>query len=143
MHILLVEDSAVEAGLLMEALRDSSLPARMSVIGSGDYVLPYLRQQGEYRRVVRPNLILWSLPVMALRVHHVLGEIEADPALRMIAVFLLTSDRGSITDHQQRGVAEVRVVPKPMGLPDYVALLTEVASWWNSMTPREFHSAQL
>lgn len=143
MHILLVEDSAIEAGLLMEALRDSPLPARMSVIGSGDHVLPYLRQQEEYRRAVRPNLILWSLPVLALKVHYVLSAIDADPVLRMIAVFLLTSDRGGIADHQQRGSPEIRVLPKPIGLPDYAALLTEVASWWQSMTPRQFPSARL
>jgi chemotaxis family two-component system response regulator Rcp1 len=143
MHILLVEDSAVEASLLIEALRDSPLHARMSVIGNGDQVLAYLRQQGEYRRVVRPNLILWSLPLFALKVHNVLYEIETDPALRMIPVFLLTSDRNRIAYQQQAGLSDVRVVPKPMGLDDYVALLNEVASWWQGMTPREFQSPRL
>jgi len=143
MHILLVEDSVVEASLLIEALRDSTLPARMSVIGSGDQVLAYLRQQGEYRRVVRPNLILWSLPAFALTVHNVLYEIETDPALRRILVFLLTSDRNRIAYHQQEGLPDVRVVPKPRGVDDYVALLNEVASWWQGTTPREFHSPRL
>jgi two-component system, chemotaxis family, response regulator Rcp1 len=142
MHSLLVEDSVVEASLLIEALRDSSLPARMSVIGNGDQVLAYLRQQGEYRRGVRPNLILWSLPPFALKVYTVLYEIETDPALRMIPVFLLTSDRNRIT-YQQAGRSDFRVVPKPMGLDDYVALLNEVAAWWQGRTPREFHSPRL
>jgi two-component system, chemotaxis family, response regulator Rcp1 len=143
MHILLVEDSAIEASLLIEALRDSPLPARMSVIGSGDQVLAYLRQQGEYRRVVRPNLILWSLPAFVLKVHNVLAEIETDPTLRMIPVFLLTSDRSGLVDQQQRGLTDIRVVPKPMGLPDYAALLNEVASWWRSTAPKEFQSPRL
>jgi CheY-like chemotaxis protein len=143
MHILLVEDSVVEASLLMEALRDSPLPARMSVIGSGDQVLAYLRRQGEYRRVARPNLILWSFPIFALKVHNVLYEIETDPALRMIPVFLLTSDRNRIAYQQQEGLPDVRIVPKPMGLNDYVALLNEVAAWWQGTTPREFQSPRL
>jgi chemotaxis family two-component system response regulator Rcp1 len=143
MHILLIEDSAVEASLLIEALRDSPLPARMSVIGSGDQVLAYLRQQGEYRQVVRPNLILWSLPLFALKVHNVLDEIATDPALCMIPIFLLTSDRNRIAYQQEEGLPEVRVLPKPMGLHDYAALLHEVAAWWQSTSMRECQSPRL
>jgi len=143
MHILLVEDSVVEASLLIEALRDSTLPTRMSVIGSGDQVLAYLPQQGEYRRVVRPNLILWSLPAFALTVHNVLCEIETDPALRMILVFLLTRDRNRIAYLPAGRTPRCVRRAKTHGIRRYVALLKEVASWWQGITPREFHSPRL
>ena len=134
MQILLIEDSAVEASLLLVALRNSPLAARLSVIGSGDCVLAYLRQQGEYRRVLRPDVILWSLSGPAQQVSSVLHELGTNPVLRMIPVFLLTNTRNTITYQQQGTLNNVRVVPKPIGAPDYSALVNEVATWYPSKT---------
>jgi hypothetical protein len=49
--------------------------------------------------------------------------------LRMIPGFLLTSNWSGIVDQQQRGLTDVRVVPKPIGLHNYAAFLDEAASW--------------
>lgn len=134
MHILLIEDSAVEASYLLDALRDSPLTARLSVIGSGDCVLAYLRQQGEYRQVARPDVILWSPSGPALQVSSVLYELDTDSVLRMIPVFLLTNTRNWVTYQEQKTLNNVHIVPKPIGAPDYSALVNEVATWCPSTT---------
>ena len=132
MRVLLIEDSAAEASLLLEALRNSPLPVRMSVIGSDDHVLAYLRQQGEYHRATRPDLILWSLPAPTLHVPLALYELNTDPTLRVIPVMLLANTRNGIVAQQQRDLGNVRVVPKPIGLYDYTLLIDEVAVGWRS-----------
>lgn len=132
MRVLLVEDSAIAASLLLEALRNSPLPVRMSVIGSGNHVLAYLRQQGEYRRAPRPDLILCSLPATTLHVPPVLYELDADPTLRVIPVMLLANTRNGIVARQQRDLGNVRIVPKPIGPNDYTLLIDDVVVWWQS-----------
>src|SRR5581483_6573998 len=130
MHVLLVEDSAVEASLLLDALRDSPLPVRMSVIRNGNHMLAYLRRRGEYRRAVRPELSLRDLPATTLRVPQALYELDTDPALRVIPVMLLANTRNGIVYQQLRGLGNVRVVPKPIGPYDYTLRMDEVTVWW-------------
>jgi CheY-like chemotaxis protein len=91
MEILLVEDDLEDAGLTIEALRESLLPCRVSLVRDGEEALAFLRRQEHFARVPRPDLILLDLRLPKKDGPAVLAEVRADVELRRIPVVVLTA----------------------------------------------------
>jgi len=60
-EILLVEDSADDADLTVDALRDGRVRNRVTVVEDGVEAMAYLRRKGKYAAAPRPDLILLDL----------------------------------------------------------------------------------
>jgi len=48
---------------IQDALYDSRIPSCLRVVSDGDKALTFLRRDGKYTGVPRPNLILLGLPL--------------------------------------------------------------------------------
>jgi len=90
-EVLLVEDNPGDVRLTMEALKDGKMNNRLSVVGDGEEALAFLRRQGKYADVPRPDLILLDLNLPRKDGREVLSEIKADETLRRIPVVILTT----------------------------------------------------
>jgi two-component system, chemotaxis family, response regulator Rcp1 len=91
--IFLVEDNRADIRLIQEALKKTGAQCEVVVARDGMEAMAYLRQDGEYRDSVRPDLILLDLNLPKKDGREVLAELKADPDLQKIPVVVLTTSR--------------------------------------------------
>lgn len=92
-EILLVEDNPIDVQLAMKALGDVKMRNNVHVAADGITALSFLRHDGNYADVPRPDLILLDLKLPSKVGRHVLQEIKADDRLKLIPVVVLTTSR--------------------------------------------------
>jgi len=129
-EVLLVEDSPGDAELMVEALAESDLPIRVTVIENGEDALLYLRRQGDRRPARRPDLLLLDLHLPRKNGHEVLAEIKHDDDLRTMPVVVLTSFD---SDEAIRDAYDLRAnccVRKPSNLEQYALTVRKIETFW-------------
>ena len=73
-RVLLVEDNEADVRLTREALREARENVRLSSVADGDLALAYLRREGGYADVPRPDLVLLDLNLPRKNGLEVLGR---------------------------------------------------------------------
>jgi two-component system, chemotaxis family, response regulator Rcp1 len=132
--VLLVEDSAGDAELMVEALlSESALSPRVTVIEDGEEAIAYLRRQGRHANAVRPDLILLDLHLPRKNGHEVLADVKQDESLRLIPVILLTSfdSEEAIREAYDRHVN--CCVRKPSDLDQFSLAVKKIETFWLQM----------
>lgn len=129
-EILLVEDNPADVELTREALDCACFVNHLHVTGNGVEALAFLRREGNFRHVCRPDLILldWHLPKKNGR--EVLQEIKADTLLKIIPVIVLTS---SASPEDIRCSYEFHAncfITKPLNFADFTHIAQILKSFW-------------
>jgi len=129
-RVLLVEDNEADVRLTREALREAGENVRLSAVADGDLALAYLRREGGYADVPRPDLVLLDLNLPRKNGLEVLEDMRADEQLRSIPVIVLTSSaaRQDVEDCYARG-ANAFVV-KPLELDAFMDLIGAIRGFW-------------
>ncbi len=129
MRILLVEDNVGDARLVIEALKECSVPTSVIVVGDGLQALAYLRQHAS---AALPDLVLLDLNLPKMDGREVLIAIKSDHALQHLPVVIFIS---STADHEvmlaYRHGASCYLI-KPLELTDYFALLQDLVTFWGT-----------
>jgi chemotaxis family two-component system response regulator Rcp1 len=132
--VLLVEDSACDAELMVEALlSESALSPRVTVIEDGEEAIAYLRRQGRHANAPRPDLILLDLHLPRKNGHEVLADIKQDENLCLIPIILLTAFD---TEQVIREAYDRHVnccVRKPSDLDQYALAVKKIETFWLHM----------
>jgi CheY-like chemotaxis protein len=89
--VLLVEDDPGDVLLVKEAFEDHKVGNTLSVVSDGVAAMQYVRGEGNYADVARPDLILLDLNLPRKSGIEVLGEIKKDPGLSTIPIVVLTT----------------------------------------------------
>ena len=94
-RILLVEDSARDAELILDALEGHQLANEVVHVRDGAEALDYLYRRGQFagRSDDQPALMLLDLKLPKVDGLEVLRQIKGDAALKMIPVVMMTSSR--------------------------------------------------
>ena len=123
MEILLVEDDLEDAGLTIEALNEGDVPSRVSLVRDGEEAMEFLRRQGKYARVPRPDLILLDLKLPKMGGREVLAEVRSDDGLKRIPVVVLTSSptHREILENENLHVEDYMV--KPVDTEQFLAVV--------------------
>jgi two-component system, chemotaxis family, response regulator Rcp1 len=132
--VLLVEDSAGDAELMVEALlSESALSPRVTVVEDGEEAIAYLRRQGRHANAARPDLILLDLHLPRKNGHEVLADVKQDESLRLIPVILLTSfdTEEAIQEAYDRHVN--CCVRKPSDLDQFALAVKKIETFWLQM----------
>jgi chemotaxis family two-component system response regulator Rcp1 len=90
-EVLLVEDSPGDVRLTQEAFRDSGKAVRLHLCADGIEAMAFLRHEGIYADVPRPDLILLDLNLPRMDGREVLALIKKDPQLKIIPTIILTT----------------------------------------------------
>lgn len=129
-EILLVEDNPGDIDLTLEALEEARVRNTVAVVEDGVEALRYLRREGEYGDVRRPDLVLLDLNLPKKDGREVLEEIKADPSLRRIPVVVLTTSDSEkdVLDSYERHAAAYIV--KPVNFEQFADVVRSIEGFW-------------
>jgi len=129
-EILLVEDSPGDVRLMQEALREGKVANRVHVVRDGVQAMDFVRQQGDYADVPRPDIILLDLNLPKKDGREVLAELKADPDLRRIPVVILTTSRAEEDILRAYDLHANCYMTKPVDLGQFFALVKDIKQYW-------------
>jgi two-component system, response regulator len=131
-HILLVEDSARDAELILDALEPHQVAKQVVHVRDGAEALDYLYRRGLFstRSDGQPALILLDLKLPKVNGLEVLRQIKGDPALKMIPIVMMTSSRQEQDLVRSYELGVNAYVVKPMKFQDFVEAVKQVSGFW-------------
>ena len=132
-EILLVEDSPTDVLLTKEALAEAKLSNNLHVVDDGIQAIAFLRKEGEYAELPRPDLVLLDLNLPRKDGREVLQEIKGDEDLRVIPVVVLTTSRDEEDIHRSYGLHANAYIVKPVDFPQFANVVKSIEAFWFSV----------
>jgi chemotaxis family two-component system response regulator Rcp1 len=132
-EILLVEDNPGDVRLTREALRESKMLNILNAVADGDAALAYLRRQGEYAQVTRPDMILLDLNLPKKDGREVLEDIKNDPDLKRIPVMIITSSKAEEDILKSYNLHANCYITKPVDLDRFMTVVKSIEDFWVSI----------
>ncbi len=129
-QILLVEDNPGDVFLTVNSLRDSKVRNEIRVAEDGAKALAFLRRQGEFAEVPRPDLILLDLNLPQVSGHEVLAAIKADPELKRIPVVILSSSQCEEDILKSYDRYANCFITKPVDLDQFMKVVQTIEGFW-------------
>lgn len=133
MLVMLVEDNADHAELVIRTMESHRIPTRILHLSDGEAALNYLLRRNEYgdpETSPRPHVILLDLRLPRVDGLEVLRAIKAEGGLRNIPVVILT------TSEAEKDLAKAydnyvnSYLVKPVGFEDFSALMNDLGMYW-------------
>jgi CheY-like chemotaxis protein len=131
-RILLVEDSARDAELILDALQANQLANEMVHVRDGAEALDYLYRRGDFadRTDEPPALMLLDLKLPKVDGLEVLRQVKSDAALKTIPVVMMTSSRQEQDLLRSYELGVNAYVVKPLKFQDFVEAVKQVGVFW-------------
>ena len=133
--VLLVEDSANDIELALEALGEESFADDVIVLNDGQQALDFLHRAGPHtgRDPGDPILIVLDLKLPRIDGLEVLRRVKSDPRLKHIPIVMLTSSREESDLRVSYGLGANAYVVKPVGFEEYAQALRILGSFWTAI----------
>jgi CheY-like chemotaxis protein len=125
-----VEDSAAEARLAREALRETAFPVRLHIASDGVEAMDFLYRRGEYRDAPRADLVLLDLNLPRKDGREVLRDIKADAELRRIPVVVLTTSQAPSDIKRAYELYANCYIQKPLELDGFIEIVKSIHRYW-------------
>ena len=129
-EILLVEDNPGDVRLTFEALKDGKVHNHLSVATDGVEAMEFLRRQGKFANVPRPDLILLDLNLPRKDGREVLSEIKEDPGLRSIPVVILTTSQAEEDIIRAYNHNANCYITKPVDFDQFMKVVKSIEDFW-------------
>src|SRR5258706_414145 len=129
-EILLVEDNPGDARLAWEAIREAKVSHSLRWVSDGVDALAYLRRQGKFTEVHRPDLILLDLNLPRKDGREVLAEIKCDENLKRIPVVVLTTSRAEEDILKAYHLNANCYISKPVDLEQFMRVISAIENFW-------------
>jgi len=132
-EILLVEDNPGDIRLTTEALKEQKMYNGLNVVTDGVEAMAYLRKEGRYSKVTRPDLILLDLNLPKKDGREVLKEIKTDDNLKSIPVVVLTVSKSEEDILKSYNLHANCYITKPVDLTQFLKVAKSVQEFWFTM----------
>ena len=132
-EILMVEDSPGDVRLTHELLKETKVLNNLHVVGDGAEAMAFLKHQGKYANVPRPDLILLDLNLPIKDGREVLGEIKADGELLNIPVVILTISEAEEDILKTYNLHANCYIAKPINLKQFAKVVKSIEDFWFSI----------
>ncbi len=132
-EILLVEDSPGDVTLTIEALRDAKVANNLHVARDGEEALRFLRKEGTFEDVPRPDLMLLDLNMPKMGGREVLAAMRADERFKTIPVVVLTTSQSEDDVAAAYSLAANCYVAKPVDLDQFLEVVRAIDDFWLSL----------
>ena len=143
-RILLVEDSARDAELALEALQAYNLANEVVHVRDGAEALDYLHRRGNFasRSSDQPAVVLLDLKMPKVDGMEVLRQIKGDHALKTIPIVIMTSSREEQDLINSYNLGVNAYVVKPVQFHQFVDCVKQVGKFWAVLNEPPIGSAR-
>jgi CheY-like chemotaxis protein len=131
-QVLLIEDSIDDAWVARRAFRRHHIDDSLTIFGSGEDALTYLRSCGttESESPPCPRVILLDLKLPGIRGHEVLRQIREDEHLKLIPVVVVSSSENDRDVNESYRLGANSYVRKQYGQPQPGEYLVTIVQYW-------------
>ena len=129
-EILLVEDNPGDVRLTKEALKEGKVYSNLHTVKDGVEAMEFLRHQGKYAGVPRPDIILLDLNLPRKDGREVLEEIKSDNDLKRIPVVVLTTSKAEEDVLRTYNLHANCYVTKPVDLEKFMVVVKTIDVFW-------------
>ena len=136
--ILLVEDSAADAEMTVDALREAKLANPIVHVEDGVEALDYLHARGAFadRHDGMPAVVLLDIKMPRMDGIEVLREIRSSEKLRHTPVVILSSSREETDLAQSWDLGVNAYVVKPVNAQQFFEAVRTLGQFWAVMNER-------
>jgi chemotaxis family two-component system response regulator Rcp1 len=131
-EILLVEDDQDDIFLTKKAFKQQNVMNNLHVVTDGVDAMEFLRQEGEYTDVPRPDIILLDLNLQTMDGDEVLEAIQEDEELRPIPVVVLTSSDAEEDIVRSYELNANAYLTKPVDFNGFLEVVDSIDQFWIS-----------
>jgi chemotaxis family two-component system response regulator Rcp1 len=131
--ILLVEDDPADVVLTKRALQDTKLLNTLHVVSDGLEALEFLRGEGDYLEISRPDLILLDLNMPRMDGRELLKELKADSELCRIPVVVLTTSDADQDIIKSFDLQASCYITKPADLGQFTKVVGAIEDFWSEV----------
>ena len=129
-EILLVEDNPADIRLAREAFKDAKVHNILYTVEDGVEAMAFLRRQGKYAEVARPDLILLDLNLPKKDGREVLAEIKTDERLKLIPVVILTVSKDEEDILKTYNLHANCYITKPIDFEQFMRVVKGIEEFW-------------
>lgn len=129
-RVLLVEDSPTDLLMTREAFDRSKLLLEVHTVEDGEKAMEFLRRQGRFGSVPRPDFILLDLNLPKKDGREVLMEIKQDPGLKTIPVVVLTTSKAEEDIAKAYQSHANCFITKPVGFANFNDVMRSIERYW-------------
>jgi len=129
-EVLLVEDNPADVRLTLEAFKEITIPSRLRAVEDGVEALAYLRRQGKYSDVIRPDLVLLDLNLPRMDGAEFLAIIKRDPYLKQIPVVVFTTSSSAGDISKAYTLHANCYITKPVDLNRFLDIVRAIEAFW-------------
>jgi CheY-like chemotaxis protein len=131
--VLLVEDDPGDVLMTREALEDTGVTSRLTVVGDGTQALDFLYKRGDYADAQTPDLILLDLNLPKMHGREVLAVVKEDPELRQIPVVVLTTSEAEEDVLRSYDLHANAYVTKPVDFERFITVVRQIDEFFISV----------
>ncbi len=132
-EILMVEHNPHDVELVQKILRDVEVKTNMRIAKDGVEALSFLRREGEYANIPRPDLILLELNLPKKDGREVLKQIKSDRSLKSIPVLVLTTSQDKEDVLLAYSLQANSYITKPIDKDQFVRVIKSIEEFWLSI----------
>lgn len=132
-EILLVEDNPGDYRLAMEVFKEAKVKNTLHIATDGEEALKFLKKEGNYKDVARPDLILLDLNLPKKDGKEVLAEIKDDDNLKRIPVVILTVSSAEEDIVKSYDLHANAYITKPIDLDQFINVVRSIEDFWLSI----------
>ncbi|MCU0610722.1 MAG: response regulator [Candidatus Eisenbacteria bacterium] len=129
-EILLVDDNPGDVRLTVEALKEGKVRNNLHIARDGVEAMEFLRRQGAYAAVPRPDIILLDLNMPRKDGREVLREIKEAEDLRRIPVVILTISKGEEDILETYNHHANCYISKPIQMDEFLKVMRSIENFW-------------
>lgn len=132
-HILLVEDNEGDIFLTTEALQESKIINRLSIVRDGWEAMQFLEKRGVYAQEKRPDLILLDVNLPKMNGHEVLMAVKSNESIKHIPIIMLTTSSSEKDIYQSYKNFVNCYITKPIDAGDFLKVVSSIENFWISI----------
>lgn len=129
---LLVEDDDDHAEIVIRSLRTERAAKRIDRVIDGVEALQYLKGEGPFHGVSRPDVIFLDLKLPKKGGHEVLAEIKNDHTLSLIPVVILTTSDAEVDRQEAYRLHANSYLVKPLDGERFKKMIQDMSLYWGT-----------
>lgn len=133
LEILIVEDNANDAELMMRTLKKNNLSNKIKLLEDGEKALDYIYCKGEYKDrdcANLPKIIFLDLKLPKVNGLEVLEKLKSDEMTKKLPVIIVTSSREDPDIERAYELGANSYVVKPVDFDDFVKSMVQLGLYW-------------